>query len=411
MIKEYDGDLQAYEYQLVSKSRLHEQIDQIISIFQKKQVTNNEYSQEQQKLRVLELKNIVNKIICKFKTMQSEPKRFSKMQNMLHILGFEIKLLKILERNNLKGDELILVYRIVQFMEFFSKNNPRHSWFLERHFKTFLRIACPRIIISKLMIQMITLNSDIATLQNNFKDLLDAFVANFQHLMNTKQKHLTNEERRETFSRVCKSSDYLQVVVAFLCAENGQFTPSFKTQFIDTVLRVANELQLFNSDFYKRIIEVSAISMKEIKGCNEKKLKIYKNLCCEHPLLTSLLTALSLCSGQQQNKHMLNKLLSIRSHFEEKCESLKEENPKKKKCTPVKQTQTVDYITLFFMVGLSNISLTTTSSPKPVLPVKINSTHVCFVRTLSTFYLSFLIMCFPNSHNISFISLCFSLIR
>ncbi|MEM7516698.1 MAG: hypothetical protein AAF368_07220 [Planctomycetota bacterium] len=108
MIKEYDGDLQAYEYQLVSKSRLHEQIDQIISIFEKRQ-PNNEHLQEQKKLRVLELKNIINKIICRFKSMQGDPQRFGKMQNMLHILGFEVKLLKILQQNHLQGDELILV--------------------------------------------------------------------------------------------------------------------------------------------------------------------------------------------------------------------------------------------------------------------------------------------------------------
>lgn len=378
MIKEYDGDLQAYEYQLVSKFRLHEQIDQIIPIFEKKQSSANEHSQEQQKLRVLELKNIVNKIICRFKTMQKDPKRFRKMQNMLHILGFEVKLLKILERNNLRGDELILVYRIVQFMEFFSKDNPRHSWFLETHFKTFLDIACPRISVSKLIVQMITLNTNTRILQSNFRVLLACFVRDFQHLLHSQQEHLTNEERRDTYSRVCKSSDYLRIVVAFLCAEQGQCSPSFKTQFLDTVLRVSNQLKLFNFDFFRRVIELSEIANKEAQNSTQKKSKIYKNRCCEYPLLTTLLAALSLCSRQQENRHMLNKLLSIRRLFEEHSQQIRDINPRKKKLAPSQKASSSDFITLFSMVGL--IRSTITSSRKTNYPCRIKSARGSFAK-------------------------------
>ena len=350
MIKEYDGDLQAYEYQLVSKLRLHEQIDQIISIFEKKQLTNNEHSQEQQKLRVLELKNIVNKIICRFKTMQKDPQKFSKMQNMLHILGFEKKLLKILEHNNLKGDELILVYRIVQFMEFFSKNNPRHSWFLEEYFGTFLKIACPGINISKLATQMVVLNQNISLLQSNFKELLSVFVENFQFLLKSNFKHFTNEERKETHSKMCKSSDYLRVIVTFLCVEAKQFTPSFKTQFLDSVLRIANDLKLFNFSFFERVIEVS--STAKVKGniLKDKKAKIEKNLFYKNELLVNLLSALSLCTQQERNRLMLIKHLSIRDHFERQCDLLKSREPKKKKNSISVETQKTDFTTLFHMV-------------------------------------------------------------
>ena len=363
MIKEYDGDLQAYEYQLVSKSRLHEQIDQIISIFEKRQ-PNNEHLQEQKKLRVLELKNIINKIICRFKSMQDDPQRFGKMQNMLHILGFEVKLLKILQQNHLQGDELILVYRIVQFMEFFSKDNPRHSRALEQHFPTFLAISCPRINISKLAAQMVALNRDAGLLRRNFAQLLQAFVTNFRFLLATGRGHLTKEERRDIHAKVARASDYLRVVVAFLCAEGVHFVPSLKTQFLDTVLRVANELRLFNFDFFERVLLISRVARNKDKTViskvepdapgddrrPEETLRAEKSLFCQQELLLGLLVALSLCTRHERNRHMLVRFLSIREHFRRQYGSIRDQEPRKKKLSPVQPQPKTDYTALFYMV-------------------------------------------------------------
>jgi hypothetical protein len=130
---------------------------------------------------------------------------------------------------------------------------------------------------------------------------------------------------------------------------------------------VANDLQLFNFNFFERVIEVSAIANQKIKNVKEKKTE--KNIFYQQELLIGLLTALSLCTQQERNRHMLNKFLSIRDHFKQQCAVVKENEPRKKKIGIAKPQPKTDYTTLFYMVRV--IRLITTSSQRISNPKKI----------------------------------------
>lgn len=125
ILKDFDGDLQAYNSQIVSINRLSEQIEQILldDVSMKNKLKN--MSSKNYELRILELTNILNKILGRLIERLDNKNMFKKTQNFMTILKFHeilIKLFKINYNEAIQGHKTMLA-KTIQFFEYYTLDN------------------------------------------------------------------------------------------------------------------------------------------------------------------------------------------------------------------------------------------------------------------------------------------------
>lgn len=141
VLHDFEGDTKTFGNQVVSIVRLREKIEQILSddLTSQNQLQNISSNDNKQR-RILELTNIINKILAKFTDRLPSPNLFRKMQDLMRILNFHKILTGVLRIKFDKKRHFTMLSKTVKLFEYFCLRNDANTTSLVAYCRYILQL-------------------------------------------------------------------------------------------------------------------------------------------------------------------------------------------------------------------------------------------------------------------------------
>jgi hypothetical protein len=174
VLRDFEGDSKTFGNQVVSIGRLREKIEQILAddLTSQNQLQNISSSDNKQR-RILELTNIINKILAKFTERLSSPHLFKKMQDLMRTLNFHKILTAILKVKFDKRRHFTMLSKTIKLFEYFALRNEANTTCLVAYCHQILQLIQNGVPSGRLLSSVYSSMKSIGTKRKAVKDVVD----------------------------------------------------------------------------------------------------------------------------------------------------------------------------------------------------------------------------------------------